>query len=77
MENAAQGVGPPEDEMFIASSVQTGGRYGLEGDGNPAVFDGIAQAVEWFAEGEIGYNIESCIVFCTYDQSKCEAHHKP
>jgi hypothetical protein len=58
--------------MFVPSSMKTSNHYGLEGDGNPVVFDGIAQAVERFAEGEIGYDIKGCIVYRTYDQYKCE-----
>jgi len=57
-EEAADEVEVAECEVLASRDVEGDGLQAAEGDGNPEVFFGVAEAVEGFAECEVGYDVE-------------------
>jgi len=62
-EEAADEVEVPECEVLASRDVEGDGLEAAEGDGDPEVFFGVAEAVEGFAECEVGYYVKGREVY--------------
>jgi len=63
-EETAEEVEVPECEVLASRDVEGDGLEAAEGDGDPEVFFGVAEAVEGLAECEVGYYVKGCKVYC-------------